>query len=56
MTSTFELTDPDPETSSASGVVAFNPTAAFELVENEKIRPLGEQVAAALRRVLAGLC
>lgn len=36
-----------------STVVAFDPLAAFEVVGNSKIEPVGGEVEAALRRVLS---
>ena len=39
-------------TDGGSIVVAFDPMAAFDLVDNSKIEPIGGEVEAALRRVL----
>ena len=39
-------------TGGGSTVVAFDPMAAFDLVGNSKIEPIGGEVEAALRRVL----
>ena len=38
-----------------STVVAFDPMAAFDLVGNKKIKPIGGEVEEALRRVLSGI-